>query len=119
MMGDHEEGFGFLKGVAIDQHVLKRNRQFDLLEIIAARPDLLGIGIDENTAIVVRGNRFEVIGQSYVVIHDAQRQIDSGGSFYFLAAGDRYDLSTREPTRPQMSLQPLERVVKKDPGQLP
>lgn len=117
MMGDHEQGFGFLAGVAIDQHVLMRNRQFDLIEIVTSRPELLGIGIDEDTAIVVRDNRFEVIGQGYVVIHDSERQIDSGGSFYFLAPGDRYDLASRAAFRPQMSLQPLERVVKRNPGQ--
>jgi cyanophycinase len=47
MVGDHVEGFGFLKGVTIDQHVLRRNRQFDLVDVIRARPELLGIGIDE------------------------------------------------------------------------
>ena len=56
MMGDHDEGFGFLKNTAIDQHLLRRNRQFDLIEIIEAWPELLGIGIDENTAIVVQGD---------------------------------------------------------------
>ncbi len=116
MMGDHEEGFAFVTGVAIDQHLLQRNRQFDLLEIVAARPDLLGIGIDEHTAIVVRGNRFEVIGRSYVAIYDSQRRIDSGGDFYFLAPGDRYDLAAREAFRPQATLQPLERVVKREAG---
>ncbi|MEM7357465.1 MAG: cyanophycinase, partial [Acidobacteriota bacterium] len=70
MMGDHEEGLAFLRDVAVDQHLLKRNRQFDLIEIIEARPELLGIGLDENTAIVVQGDRFEVIGQSYVAIYD-------------------------------------------------
>lgn len=113
MMGDHEEGMGFIKNVAIDQHLLKRNRQFDLIEIIGAHQELLGIGIDENTAIVVRGDTFEVIGQSYVAIYDHTRQIDSGGRFYFLAPGDRYDLKTREPLRPRMTNQPLERVITK------
>ncbi len=113
MMGDHEQGFAFVEGVAIDQHLLQRNRQFDLLEIVGARPDLLGIGIDEDTAIVVRGNRFEVIGCGYVAIYDAQRQIDSGGSFYFLAPGDLYDLAAREASRPQTVLRPLDRVVRR------
>jgi len=61
MMGDHEEGFGFLKNVAIDQHVLARNRHFDMIEILTHRPELLGIGIDEKTGIIVKGNQFEVI----------------------------------------------------------
>ncbi len=114
MMEDHEEGFGYLRNVAIDQHLLARNRHFDMLEIIQARPDLLGIGLDENAAIVVRGDEFEVIGQSYVAIFDRKRQIDTGGLFYFLSPGDRYNLQTREPFRPRMALEPLERVVRRD-----
>ncbi len=111
MMGDHEEGFGFISNIAIDQHLLRRNRQFDLLEITTAKPELLGIGLDEDTAIVVRDNRFEVIGNSYVVIYDNTRQIDSGGPFYFLEPGDRYDFTERQAYRPGRSLEPLERIV--------
>ncbi len=111
MMGDHEEGFGFISNIAIDQHLLRRNRQFDLLEITSAKPELLGIGLDEDTAIVVRNNRFEVIGNSYVVIYDNMRQIDSGGPFYFLEPGDQYDFLERQAYRPSRSLEPLERIV--------
>lgn len=100
MMGDHVEGFGFLRNVAIDQHHLKRNRQFDLIEIIEAHPHLLGIGLDVNTAIIVQGDEFEVIGESYVAIYDPSRHIPPEGKFYFLAPGDRYDLKTRQATRP-------------------
>jgi cyanophycinase len=96
MMGDHEVGFGFLANTAIDQHLLKRNRQFDLIEVIEARPELLGIGIDENTAIVVRGDRFDVIGQSFVAIYDAERMIGDHGRFFLLASGDSYDLVGRK-----------------------
>lgn len=112
MMGDHVEGFALLKNVGIDQHLLRRNRQFDLIEVIEAHPELLGIGLDENTAIVVEGDRFEVIGQSYVAIYDNQRQIPPGGRFYFLAPGDRYDMGTREAWRPTETERPLERVEK-------
>lgn len=110
MMGDHEEGMAFLRNVAIDQHLLRRNRQFDLVEIVTARPELLGIGIDENTAIVVQGDRFDVVGAGYVAIYDHERQLDAGGPFYFLAPGDRYDLATRQAERPVTTWQPLERV---------
>ncbi len=110
MMGDHEEGFGFVRNVAIDQHLLRRNRQFDLIEIIEAKPELLGIGIDENTAIVIRGDRFEVIGESLVAIYDHESMLDSGGRFYFLAPGDQFDLAERKAFRPGRQLQPLERV---------
>lgn len=106
MMGDHEEGFSFLKNVAIDQHVLARNRQFDMFEILKNRPELLGIGIDENTAIVVQGNEFEVIGENYVVIYDGtfysregfqlKKLPESSSLFYFLRKGDKYDLLNRK-----------------------
>ncbi len=112
MMGDHEVGLGFLRNVAIDQHLLRRNRQFDLLEVITAHPELLGIGLDENTGIIVQGDEFEVIGASYVVIYDAERQLDSGGQFYFLAPGDRYNLKAREAARPRQLASPIDRVVK-------
>ena len=112
MMGDHLVGFGLLKNVGIDQHLLRRNRHFDLIEVIEAHPELLGIGLDEDTAIVVEGDRFEVIGQSYTAIYDNQRQIPPSGRFYFLAPGDRFDLGTREAWRPTETERPLERVEK-------
>ena len=114
MIGDHLEGFGFLKNVGIDQHLLKRNRHFDMLEVIRANPGLLGIGIDENTAIVVEGDRFEVIGQGYVAIYDSNTLIPPDGPFYFLAPGDRFNLKTREATRPARVMRPLDRIKKKE-----
>ncbi len=112
MMGDHLEGLGFLKNVGIDQHLLRRNRQFDMLEVIEAHPDLLGIGLDENTAIVVQGDSFQVIGQSYAVIYDNESEIPPYGRFYFLAPGDRFNLRTREATRAAQSRRPIDRVQK-------
>ncbi|MBD3414666.1 MAG: cyanophycinase [Candidatus Aminicenantes bacterium] len=110
MMGDHTEGMGFIKNTGIDQHLLKRNRQFDLLEVVEAHPDLLGIGIDEDTAIVVRGDRCEVIGQGYVAIYDTSKHIPPSGQFYFLAPGDRFDLKNRQAYRPTRTYEPLDRV---------
>lgn len=110
MIGDHVEGLGFLRNAAIDQHLLKRNRQFDLIEIIEKYPELLGIGIDENTAIVVQGDRFEVIGQGYVAIYDYNKLIPPNGQFYFLAPGDRFDLKKREASRPSQTMRPIDRV---------
>lgn len=91
----HEEGFGFLAPAAIDQHLLVRKRERDLMPVIDRRPDLLGIGIDESTAIVVKDQQFEVIGPSQVAIYEA------GRSFYLLAAGAKFDLRTRAPIAPQ------------------
>jgi cyanophycinase len=112
MIGDHLEGFGFLKNVGIDQHLLKRNRHFDMIEVIEKHPELLGIGIDEDTAIVVRGDRFEVIGQGYVAIYDAHKLIPPDGKFYFLAPGDRFDLERREAQRSSRTMRPIDRVKK-------
>ncbi|MCJ7579439.1 MAG: cyanophycinase [Candidatus Aminicenantes bacterium] len=114
MMGDHLEGMGFLCNVGIDQHLLKRNRHFDMIEVIKKNPELLGIGLDENTAIVVRRDQFEVIGQSYVVIYDNTSVIPPDGQFFFLAPGDRYNMKTREATRPSQTDRPIERVIKEE-----
>jgi cyanophycinase len=116
MIGDHQEGFGFLRNVAVDQHVLRRNRQFDMLGVLKLHPNLLGIAIDEDTAIVVRQDEFEVIGRSYAIVYDTQREIPPGGSFYFLAPGDRYNLATREASRPTVTMAPIERVRKRAPS---
>jgi cyanophycinase len=109
MMGDHEEGFGFMRNVAIDQHVMKRNRQFDLVEIISAKPELLGIGIDENAAIIVRGDTFSVM-QGYVAIYDHAKQLPNGGKFYLLSDGDRFNLATREASREGYSSDEFEKI---------
>lgn len=116
MMGDHQRGFGYLRNVGIDQHVLRRNRQFDMIEVIEAHPELLGIALDENTAIVVQGDQFQVIGSSYALIYDNQVTTNSGGEFYFLAPGDRYNLATREATRPSQTQNPVQGVQKKPWG---
>jgi len=66
---DYEEGFGFLTGTAVDQHLLTRARENDLWVVLQRRPDLLGIGLDEGTALVVTGDRAEVIGTSDVLFY--------------------------------------------------
>jgi cyanophycinase len=110
MIGDHTVGLGFLKNAAVDQHLLRRNRQFDMLEVIDKYPDMLGIGLDENTAIVVEGDQFDVIGQSYAVIYSAKPVAGANGRFYFMGAGDRFDMKTRKPTRQGTEWRPLQGV---------
>ena len=107
MMGDHQKGFAYIRNVAIDQHLLMRNRQFDLLEIVEAQPGLLGIGLDEDTAIVVVGNDFEVMGQGYVAIYDRGRTVSRNGQFYFLAPGDQFNMKTRQAVRPGDDSEPF------------
>lgn len=92
LMGDHEKGFGFLKNVIIDQHVLARNRAFDLPKVLEKLPSYLGIGLDENTAIVVKNDIFRVIGESYVLMYDKRTE----NPFYLLKKGEQYDLNKRQ-----------------------
>jgi cyanophycinase len=66
-------GLGLLPRMLIDQHFLKRQRDNRLISAVFDRPSLVGVGIDESTAIVVRGDRLEVIGESSVVVVDARR----------------------------------------------
>ena len=115
MMGDHEVGFGFLKNSAIDQHLLRRNRQFDLIEVMKAKPDLLGIGLDEGTAIVVKGNSFEVLGVSFVAIYDPTIMTDHT-PFYLLGDGDLFDLGDRKAYRKGSKFNEIElpRTLKND-----
>jgi len=93
MAKGHEEGFGFLSGVAIDQHLLARKRENDMLEVIAAHPRLLGIGIDEKTAALVQRGELIVIGASKVAIYE------SGKAPLFLNPGDRFGLGKRLSVR--------------------
>lgn len=62
MAEGYERGFAFLPGAAIDQHFSQRGRFPDLLPVVERHPQLLGIGIDESTAVVVRGSTAEVLG---------------------------------------------------------
>jgi cyanophycinase len=95
MAEGHEVGFGYLRNVAVDQHLITRHREEDLLPVIKAHPELLGIGLDEPAAIVVRGDVFEVIGRSKVAVYD--RRDHGGRRYFFLEVGDRYDLKARSP----------------------
>lgn len=114
LVGDHTQGLGFLKNSVIDQHLLKRNRQFDLVEMIRLSPELIGIGLDEATAIVVQGDTLEVIGKSYAVIYDYNTITGKGrphvngnredftassGPFFFLSDHQKYDLKNRAVIR--------------------
>ncbi|KAI1358110.1 hypothetical protein F5Y08DRAFT_127112 [Xylaria arbuscula] len=106
LVGDHTVGFGYLRNVAIDQHVLVRGRIFDMFDILKVRPELLGFGCDENTALVVDGDDAHVIGATYCAIYDGGFWAREGSAeknlppsdqlFYFLRAGDKYNLAERK-----------------------
>jgi cyanophycinase len=96
MAEGYERGFGFLKGVAIDQHFFVRGRPSDMSELMAVHPQLLGIGIDEGTVLVVRGEVMEVVGLSKVAVYDRRRPVVTGQPDYqVLTPGMRYDLKRR------------------------
>ena len=114
LIGDHTQGLGFLKNSVIDQHLLKRNRQFDMVDLIRQSPGLIGLGLDEATAVVVQGDTLEVIGKSYVAVYDyntitgkgkthvAGNREDftsSSGPFFFLSDHQKYDLKNRAVIR--------------------
>ena len=93
---EHEHGFAFLRKVAIDQHINTRNRWDDIIPVIKKYPNLLGIGLSEGTAIVVTGDRFEVIGKWKVAIHDNTRAYQPWEKpYYVLSPGDVYNMKTR------------------------
>lgn len=101
-------GFGFVTRAIIDQHFVRRSRHNRLVNLVLEHPDLVGVGIDERTALVVAPDRtFQVIGEGTVLIYDASgarvsaRPSDGrlrahGMTMHVLLAGDRYDLKAQE-----------------------
>ncbi|HET9426504.1 MAG TPA: cyanophycinase [Gemmatimonadaceae bacterium] len=88
-------GFGYLRGVAIDQHVVARSRLRDLADSLLPRyPNLLGISEDEGTAWLVRGDSAEIIGRNKAFVYGGP-QNDPRRPFLTLRPGDRYDLADR------------------------
>jgi cyanophycinase len=109
-------GLEFVRGVLIDQHFAERGRMGRLLGAVAQNPKTVGLGIDEDTAIVVNdGLYFDVIGSGGVYVIDGETisgsNIAEGSAgdnlsihdvkLHVLSAGDRFDLHTRRPGRPE------------------
>lgn len=94
----YERGFGFLPGTAIDQHFAERRRFADLSALMAVHPQLLGIGLDESTALVVRGHLARVLGRGQAHFYDRHRPRAAGERDHeSLGAGRTYDLRERKP----------------------
>lgn len=66
-------GLGLWTGGIFDQHFLRRQRNNRLLSAVLDHPHLIGVGIDEATAVIVRGDQLEVVGRSAVVVFDARQ----------------------------------------------
>jgi cyanophycinase len=66
------DGLGFFEGVIVDQHFVARGRHNRLMSVVLEHPELLGVGVDEGTAVWVRPNgTFEVLGDGWVIVYDA------------------------------------------------
>jgi cyanophycinase len=104
-------GMGFLPGIVIDQHFAQRGRLGRLVAALLLQPAVLGFGIDENTAILVSADEFEVIGQGAVTVIDESEKLHDnmegllkdealaicGVKLHILPHGYRFNLKTRQP----------------------
>ena len=102
-------GFGFLTNAIVDQHFIARKRSNRLFSAILEQPQLLGIGIDESTAVIVDPDqRCEVLGDRSVMLIDARHagQVRTNGDgrlaaadlrVHLLLSGDRFDLNSGRP----------------------
>jgi cyanophycinase len=103
-------GLGFVSGIVVDMHFAERGRIARLLAVVAMFPHELGLGIDEDTAVVVTGSHFEVIGSGSVTVVDAGHatgvRIPAGGNgpialtgarIHVLPTGYAFELATRTP----------------------
>jgi cyanophycinase len=102
-------GLGLMKEIVIDQHFAQRGRISRLLVAVAQNPRLLGVGLDENTAIVAKDGAFEVIGAgavyvingmciTYTNLSESDPNVTTsvhGVRLDVLSRGDRYDLDKR------------------------
>ncbi|HWW74276.1 MAG TPA: cyanophycinase, partial [Pyrinomonadaceae bacterium] len=98
MAKGHERGFGFLKKVVVNPHLTTAKREDELVNVLDAHPELLGIGLDEKGAILVRGGQFEVLGESRVAIYDNRRHERLW--YYWLTPGTVFDLRKRAVAPP-------------------
>jgi cyanophycinase len=95
--GYERGGLGFISGVAIDQHFSQRRRQKDMTELVNRYQQLLGIGIDESTAIVVKKSVATVVGKGKVHFYDRNVPVEPDHPDYVaIEAGKAYDLVKRQ-----------------------
>ncbi len=97
MAEGYERGFAFLPGSAIDQHFAQRKRFADMTSLMKTFPQYLGIGLDEATAIVVRGSVAEVMGRGETHFYDWRGGAPKGDKDHVsLKAGRKYDVKVRK-----------------------
>jgi cyanophycinase len=87
-------GFGFLSNVVINPHVASAKRENELIEVLDAHPELLGIGLDDNSVMVVTGNEFALIGPGRAAIYENVKK--NGRWYYWIDPGEKFDLRLRQ-----------------------
>ena len=103
MAEGYEIGLGFLTGVAIDQHFTQRNRLPDMTALVDTYPELLGIGLDEASSIIVRGTVAEVFSRPdrNALFYDRRIPVVAGKlDHVVIKHGQRYDLKARRLVDP-------------------
>jgi cyanophycinase len=105
-------GFGFLEGAVVDQHFSQRGRYGRLLKVVEEHPGLLGLGIDESTALVVEGNHLRVLGQSRVTVC-IPAEAHRATLVYRLKPGEDVELT---PTGPTAKSLPIRVALRKPQG---
>lgn len=86
-------GFNLLKNTTINPHFFSRHREADMASFIQQHPGILGIGVDESTAVFIHGSDVEVVGEGKVGIFDGKPHGDKG--YLVLTPGDKFDLKNR------------------------
>lgn len=105
--GYERGGLGFIGGVAIDQHFSQRKRQKDMTQLVDRYPQLLGIGIDEATAIIVEKSIAKVVGKGKVHFYDRSQPVIPGNPDYLTAEeGQEFDLASRRIVQVQSTTRP-------------
>lgn len=84
-------GLDLIPNTIIDQHFLRRNRVNRLIEAVSRHSNQIGIGIDEATAVIIQGNRAQVVGESYVTI--VTQPEDRPLAMQTLRDGDEFELT--------------------------
>jgi cyanophycinase len=93
------EGFGFLRNTAVDQHLLERGRENEMFEVLKREPQLLGIGLNEGSAIVVTGDLAHVLGER-VAVYDVTDPLTLI-PLRWMNPGEIYDLGARRMVLPE------------------
>jgi cyanophycinase len=78
LRGLTHKGLALWSAVILDQHFTQRSRQSRLLSAVLDDPARLGVGIDERTAVIVRGGTLRVVGEGTVTIYDARAALAAG-----------------------------------------